>query len=42
MTFFLKNEGAFDLNYKIRNVLIDYFHRYKTIETSTVQRIIKE
>ena len=42
MTFFLKNEGTFDLNYKIRNVLIDYFYRYKTIEASTTERIIKE
>jgi 2',3'-cyclic-nucleotide 2'-phosphodiesterase (5'-nucleotidase family) len=42
MTFFLKNEGSFDLNYKMRNVLIDYFYKYKTIEASTVQRIIKE
>ena len=42
MSFFLKNEGAFDLNYKIRNVLIDYFYRYKTIEASTTERIIKE
>jgi hypothetical protein len=42
MSFFLKNEGTFDLNYKIRNVLIDYFYRYKTIEASTTERIIKE
>ena len=42
MTFFLKNEGTFDLNYKIRNVLIDYFIKYKTIEASTIDRIIKE
>jgi hypothetical protein len=26
----------------MRNVLIDYFYKYKTIEASTVQRIIKE
>jgi 2',3'-cyclic-nucleotide 2'-phosphodiesterase (5'-nucleotidase family) len=42
MTFFLKNEGTFDLNYKIRNVLIDYFFKYKTIQVSTIERIIKE
>ena len=42
MTFFLKNEGVFDLNYKIRNVLIDYFYKHKTIEASTSPRIIKE
>lgn len=42
MTFFLKNEGTFDLNYKIRNVLIDYFYKHKTIEASNSPRIIKE
>ncbi len=42
MSFFLKNEGTFDLNYKIRNVLIDYFYKYKTIEASTIERISKE
>ncbi len=42
MTFFLKNEGSYDLNYKIRNVLIDYFYKYKTIEASNSPRIIKE
>lgn len=42
MTFFLKNEGTYDLNYKIRNVLIDYFYKYKSIEASNSQRIIKE
>lgn len=42
MTFFLKNEGTYDLNYKIRNVLIDYFYKHKTIEASNSPRIIKE
>ncbi len=42
MTFFLKNEGTYDLNYKIRNVLIDYFYKYKSIEASNSPRIIKE
>ena len=42
MTFFLKNEGTYDLNYKIRNVLIDYFYIHKTIEASNSPRIIKE
>lgn len=42
MTFFLKNEGVYDLNYKIRNALIDYFNKYKTIEASNSLRIIKE
>ena len=42
MTFFLKNEGTFDLNYKIRNVLIDYLYKNKTINASNTQRISKE
>lgn len=42
MSFFLKNEDTFDLNYKIRNVLLDYFYKYKTIEASTDVRIIKD
>lgn len=42
MTFFLNNEGSYDLNYKIRNVLIDYFYKHKTIEASNSPRIIKE
>lgn len=42
MSFFLKNEGVYDLNYKIRNVLIDYFYSHKTIEASNSPRIIKE
>lgn len=42
MTFFLKNEGTFDLNYKIRNVLIDYFYKHQTLEASNSPRIIKE
>ena len=42
MSFFLKNEGTYDLNYKIRNLLIDYFYKHKTIEASNTTRIIKE
>jgi 2',3'-cyclic-nucleotide 2'-phosphodiesterase (5'-nucleotidase family) len=42
MTFFLKNEGSYDLNYKIRNVLIDYFFKHKSIEASNSLRITKE
>ena len=42
MIFFLKNEGSYDLNYKIRNVLIDYFYKHQTIEASNSPRIIKE
>ncbi len=42
MTFFLKNEGTYDLNYRIRNILIDYFYKHKSIEVSNSPRIIKE
>lgn len=40
MTFFQKNEGLYDLDYKIRNVLIDYFKEIDTLNVSTDQRII--
>lgn len=39
MTFFLKNEAVFNLDYKFRNVLIDYFLKHKTIEISKKGRI---
>lgn len=42
MTFFLKNEGTFDLDYKIRNVLIDYFKEIDTLSISSEKRIIIE
>jgi hypothetical protein len=42
MTFFLKNEGTFDLDYKIRNVLIDYFKEIDTLSVSTEKRIFIE
>ncbi|MDP2159290.1 MAG: 5'-nucleotidase [Flavobacterium sp.] len=40
MTFFQKNEGVFDLDYKIRNVLIDHFKEVDTLKVSTEKRII--
>jgi hypothetical protein len=40
MRFFLTNEGVFDLDYKIRNILIDYFKEVSTVEASSVPRII--
>ena len=40
MSFFAKNEGTFDLDYKIRNVLIDYFRENDTIYASDEKRII--
>lgn len=42
MTFFLKNEGTFDVDYKIRNVLIDYFKEIDTLSVSTEKRIFIE
>ena len=41
MSFFLKNEGKFDLEYKMRNVLIDYFTSHKIIEADHSERVIK-
>lgn len=40
MTFFQKNEGVFDLDYKIRNLLIDHFKEVDTLKVSTEKRII--
>lgn len=42
MVFFLKNEGVFDLDYKIRNVLIDYFKDVNEVIASPEPRIIIE
>lgn len=41
MTFFLKNEGKYDLEYKMRNVLIDYFTTHKSIEANVNERVSK-
>lgn len=40
MNFFLKNTQLFDLDYKIRNILIDYFKAVDIVEASSTQRII--
>ena len=42
MNFFKTNVGKFDLDYKLRNVLIDYFKEVDTIPMVTDQRIIAE
>ncbi|HJY12653.1 MAG TPA: hypothetical protein VJ304_07680, partial [Flavobacterium sp.] len=42
MNFFLKATDKFDLNYKIRNVLIDYFKEVDTIPVKTDVRITVE
>jgi 2',3'-cyclic-nucleotide 2'-phosphodiesterase (5'-nucleotidase family) len=40
MKFFQKNEGVFDLDYKIRNVLIDHFKEVDTLKVNNEKRII--
>ncbi|MFY8187215.1 MAG: 5'-nucleotidase C-terminal domain-containing protein [Flavobacterium sp.] len=40
MTFFLKAKNQFPLDYKIRNILIDYFKDNDTISAKTDERII--
>jgi len=40
MNFFQKNTRLFDLDYKIRNLLIDYFKAVDVVEASPTQRII--
>jgi 2',3'-cyclic-nucleotide 2'-phosphodiesterase (5'-nucleotidase family) len=40
MNFFLKNNQLFDLDYKIRNILIDYFKAVEVVEASSKPRII--
>ena len=41
MTFFKKNESLDILNYKIRNVLIDYFAKQDTLKPTIDDRFIK-
>lgn len=41
MTFFKENDTLFDLNYKIRNVLIDHFKKKDTIRPTIDDRFIK-
>jgi 2',3'-cyclic-nucleotide 2'-phosphodiesterase (5'-nucleotidase family) len=42
MVFFKKGVGKFDLDYKLRNIIIDYFKANKTIIASKEIRITKE
>ncbi len=42
MLFFKKAIQKFDLDYKLRNIIIDYFKENKSIEAKTNIRIIKE
>jgi 2',3'-cyclic-nucleotide 2'-phosphodiesterase (5'-nucleotidase family) len=42
MIFFKKAITKFDLDYKLRNIIIDYFTSHKIIEAATNKRIIKE
>ena len=42
MEFFKKGVEIYDINYKLRNILIDYFKETKTIISSRDQRIILE
>ena len=41
MYFLKKSDTLYDLNYKIRNVLIDYFTKYDTLNPKKDQRFIK-
>lgn len=42
MVFFKKNVGRFDLDYKLRNILIDYFKAVDTLPVITDKRIFTE
>jgi len=42
MDFFKKGTAKYDLNYKLRNILIDYFKENKSISASKDDRIIVE
>jgi 2',3'-cyclic-nucleotide 2'-phosphodiesterase (5'-nucleotidase family) len=42
MTFFKKAVKSYDMNYKLRNLMIDYFKKVDTIPVITNQRIILE
>ena len=41
MDFFKKSDTLYDLNYKIRNVLLDYFSKNDTLSPTIDQRFIK-
>ncbi|MFY8068567.1 MAG: 5'-nucleotidase C-terminal domain-containing protein, partial [Flavobacterium sp.] len=42
MVFFKKGIKRTDLDYKLRNILIDYFKDVDTLKINTNKRIIKE
>jgi hypothetical protein len=42
MLFFKKATERFDLEYKLRNIIIDYFKANKVIKAEKDQRISKE
>jgi 2',3'-cyclic-nucleotide 2'-phosphodiesterase (5'-nucleotidase family) len=42
MDFFKKGKATYDLNYKLRNILIDYFKETDTIPIIKDQRIVEE
>ena len=42
MIFFKKGVAKYDLDYKLRNIIIDYFMKNKTIEAKSDSRITKE
>lgn len=42
MTFFAVNEGVYDLNYKLRDLYIDYFKETDTLPVFTIQHIIAQ
>jgi 2',3'-cyclic-nucleotide 2'-phosphodiesterase (5'-nucleotidase family) len=42
MVFFKKGIARYDLEYKLRNIIIDYFKEHKEITASKEIRIIKE
>jgi 2',3'-cyclic-nucleotide 2'-phosphodiesterase (5'-nucleotidase family) len=42
MIFFKKGLQKFDLDYKLRNIIIDYLKEVDTIEVKTDSRITKE
>jgi hypothetical protein len=42
MVFFKKSVEKYDLDYKLRNVMIDYFKTNKEIKANTNERIKEE
>ena len=42
MTFFKESKIKFDMEYKLRNMMIDYFKKVDTIPNITTEKIILE